>query len=100
MKRKMMSIVVGGALLSLALGTTQVQAQAGKISGDAVKIGVLTDMSGGYSDLGGQGSVTAAQMAIADFGARRRKASSMAARRSSTSGLGFSLRFGWRTSGG
>ncbi|MFZ5512149.1 MAG: ABC transporter substrate-binding protein [Pseudomonadota bacterium] len=70
MKRKMMSIVVGGALLSLALGTTQVQAQAGKISGDAVKIGVLTDMSGVYSDLGGQGSVTAAQMAIADFGGK------------------------------
>lgn len=70
MKRKMMSIVVGGALLSLALGTTQVQAQAGKISGDAVKIGVLTDMSGVYSDLGGQGSVTAAQMAVADFGGK------------------------------
>jgi branched-chain amino acid transport system substrate-binding protein len=66
----MMSIVVGGALLSLALGTTQVQAQAGKISGDTVKIGVLTDMSGVYSDLGGQGSVTAAQMAIADFGGK------------------------------
>lgn len=35
---------------------------------DQVKIGVLTDMSGMYSDFGGEGSVVAAQMAIADFG--------------------------------
>jgi len=42
----------------------------GKISGDVVRIGVLTDMSGLYSDIGGQGSVTAAQMAIDDFGGK------------------------------
>ena len=42
-------------------------AQEKKISGDIVRIGVLTDMSGLYSDIGGQGSVTAAQMAIDDF---------------------------------
>jgi branched-chain amino acid transport system substrate-binding protein len=42
-------------------------AQAGKISGDVVKIAVLTDMSGVYSDLGGKGSVLAAEMAIEDF---------------------------------
>jgi branched-chain amino acid transport system substrate-binding protein len=39
-----------------------------QISGDTVKIGVLNDMSGLYADLGGQGSVEAARMAIADFG--------------------------------
>jgi branched-chain amino acid transport system substrate-binding protein len=33
-----------------------------------VKIGVLTDLSGLYSDIGGRGSVEAAKMAIADFG--------------------------------
>jgi branched-chain amino acid transport system substrate-binding protein len=33
-----------------------------------VKIGVLTDMTGAYSDLAGPGSVTAAQMAVEDFG--------------------------------
>ncbi|MGA9869473.1 MAG: ABC transporter substrate-binding protein [Acetobacteraceae bacterium] len=33
-----------------------------------VKIGVLTDMSGLYRDIGGPGSVEAAKMAIADFG--------------------------------
>lgn len=34
----------------------------------AVKIGVLTDMSGTYSDVSGKGSQVAAQMAIEDFG--------------------------------
>jgi branched-chain amino acid transport system substrate-binding protein len=33
----------------------------------AVKIGVLSDMSGLYSDLGGPGSVTAAKLAVQDF---------------------------------
>jgi branched-chain amino acid transport system substrate-binding protein len=38
------------------------------LSGNVVKIGVLTDMSGLYSDTGGPGSVEAARLAIADFG--------------------------------
>lgn len=37
------------------------------ISDDTVKIGVLTDMSGTYSDFVGQGAVIAAEMAIRDF---------------------------------
>jgi branched-chain amino acid transport system substrate-binding protein len=40
-----------------------------KISDDVVKIGVLTDMSGPYSDFTGNGAVLAAQMAVADFSA-------------------------------
>lgn len=39
-----------------------------EMSGNAVKIGVLTDQSGVFSSLAGQGSVVAAQMAIDDFG--------------------------------
>jgi branched-chain amino acid transport system substrate-binding protein len=39
-----------------------------QISDDVVKIGVLTDLSGPASDATGQGSVTAAEMAVADFG--------------------------------
>jgi branched-chain amino acid transport system substrate-binding protein len=35
-----------------------------KISDDVIKIGVLTDFSGVYSDLAGQGSLTGAQMAV------------------------------------
>src|SRR5258707_164226 len=51
--------------ISAALSILAAQAQ---ISDDVVKIGVLNDMSGLYADLGGQGSVEAARMAIADFG--------------------------------
>ena len=42
-------------------------AQAPGVSDNTVKIGVLTDMSGVFSDLAGAGAVTAAQMAIDDF---------------------------------
>ncbi len=38
------------------------------MSGDVVKVGVLSDMSGLYADIGGPGSVELARMAIADFG--------------------------------
>ena len=41
---------------------------AAQISDDVVKIGVLTDMSGPSSAADRPGSVTAAQMAIDDFG--------------------------------
>src|SRR5438046_4969391 len=56
------------ALSLAALVSVSASAAEPKISGDVVKIGVLTDMSGLYSDLGGQGSVVAAQMAVEDFG--------------------------------
>jgi branched-chain amino acid transport system substrate-binding protein len=39
-----------------------------QISGDTVRLGVLADMSGLYSDLSGIGSVVATQMAAEDFG--------------------------------
>jgi len=55
------------AALALTVGPARAE---NKISGNTVKIGVLTDMSGLYSDIGGQGSVTAAQMAIDDFKAK------------------------------
>ncbi len=38
-------------------------------AGTPVKIGILNDQSGPYKDLSGEGSVTAAKMAIEDFGA-------------------------------
>jgi branched-chain amino acid transport system substrate-binding protein len=40
----------------------------GTVSGDVVRIGVLTDMGGALSDLSGAGSVTAVRMAVEDFG--------------------------------
>jgi len=45
-------------------------AQSGGISGDNVKIGVLTDMSGQFSHESGEGAVTAVRMAVEDFGGK------------------------------
>lgn len=47
-------------------------AHADGISDGTVKIGVLTDMAGVFSDLGGPGAVTAAQMAIDDYVAKEK----------------------------
>ena len=41
---------------------------AAQISGDVVRIGLITDLSGVYIDIDGQGGVEAIKMAIADFG--------------------------------
>ena len=48
---------------ALAAGTAEAAFSDGKI-----KIGVLNDQSGLYADLGGQGSVLAARLAIEDMG--------------------------------
>ncbi len=60
-----MQVLTGAAILGLS-----VAAGAAGISNDVVKIGVLTDMSGVYSAIGGEGSVTAAKMAVQDFGGK------------------------------
>jgi branched-chain amino acid transport system substrate-binding protein len=39
-----------------------------KIEKDVIRIGILNDMNGPYADLGGPGSVVAAQLAIGDMG--------------------------------
>ena len=60
--------ITAGLVAVTMLGSNPIFAQsAPKVSGDVVKIGVLTDLSGTYSDLAGPGSVIAAKMAIADF---------------------------------
>ena len=51
--------------LGLALAT--LGAAHAQISDNVVKIGVLTDLSGVYSDVAGKGTVVATEMAIADF---------------------------------
>jgi branched-chain amino acid transport system substrate-binding protein len=53
-------------IMTAALVSTAVHAQ---YTDGIVKIGVLTDMSGLYSDVGGAGTVTAARLAVEDFGA-------------------------------
>ena len=57
------SLALTAAIATLAPATAQ-------ISDDVVKIGVLTDMNGPASTPSGQGSVTAAQMAVDDFGGK------------------------------
>jgi branched-chain amino acid transport system substrate-binding protein len=47
-----------------------VHAQGDRISDGAVRIGLILDMSGLYSDITGEGSVAAARMAIEDFGGK------------------------------
>lgn len=63
MKRKLMSVLVAAGLLAVNPAALAQQ----KISDGVVKIGVLTDMSGTYSDLAGPGSLLAVEMAVKDF---------------------------------
>src|SRR5689334_23254737 len=44
--------------------------QTKKPSDDVVRIGILTDLSGPYSDYTGKGSVEAVRMAVEDFGGK------------------------------
>ncbi len=62
-----MKALAAAAALALSVGVAQAQ-----ISGNVVKIGILTDMSSLYADLSGQGSVLAAKMAIEDFKAKEK----------------------------
>ncbi len=56
------------ALGIAAAGPLSTSAAIAQVSDDVVKIGVLTDMNGPASTPTGRGSVTAAQMAVDDFG--------------------------------
>ncbi len=68
MKLNTMTAAVAAAL-ALAAGAASAQ-----ISDNVVKIGVLTDLSGAYSDLAGPGAVEAVKMAVEDFKAREKPA--------------------------
>ncbi len=57
------SLATAAALVALAGGVKAAEFTDGKI-----KIGVLNDQSGLYADLGGQGSVLAARLAVEDMG--------------------------------
>jgi branched-chain amino acid transport system substrate-binding protein len=59
-------LLASAALAALISGPAFAQ----QFSGDAVKIGVLTDLSGVYADFGGQGAIEAAKMAVEDFGGK------------------------------
>jgi branched-chain amino acid transport system substrate-binding protein len=55
--------------LAAAAGAAQAQQRPPPVR-DAVRIGVLSDLSGSFADVAGPGSVLAAQMAAEDFGGR------------------------------
>ncbi len=63
MKRKAIAIAAS-ALCALGFSFA---AQA-QVSGDVIKIGLITDLSGTYSDIDGNGGAEAVKMAIADMG--------------------------------
>ena len=65
MKKSWFHALAGATLVACASPAAWAQ-----ISGDSVKLGVLTDMSGVYSDNSGVGMVLATQMAIEDFGGK------------------------------
>ncbi|AMO35572.1 ABC transporter permease [Thauera humireducens] len=66
--KKLTTLACAAALATLS------GAASAQISGNTVKVGVLTDMSGTYSDLAGAGAVLATQMAIDDFMAEAKPA--------------------------
>ncbi|MBT3071104.1 ABC transporter substrate-binding protein [Rhodomicrobium sp. Az07] len=57
MKLKLLMVAASALLATCSVANAEI----------SVKIGVLTDKSGTYSDLAGQGSVVAAELAIEDF---------------------------------
>jgi branched-chain amino acid transport system substrate-binding protein len=67
-------VAVAAILLATLAGrpaaAAQVAPAAGRISDGMVKLGLILDMSGPYSDTTGIASATAARMAIEDFGGR------------------------------
>ncbi len=61
MKRKLLNSLIAG------LGLVAAGAAHAAIPNGVVKVGVMSDMSGPYADLAGQGSVLAAKMAVEDY---------------------------------
>src|SRR5437899_10020055 len=59
-------LVVAGLLAGLLAGG----APAAEISDGVVKLGLILDLSGPYSENTGQGSAAAAKMAVEDFGGK------------------------------
>jgi len=64
--RSRFGTIVAAAFSSLSL--LAASPALAQLSGDVVKIGFLTDISGVYSDNDGQGGVEAIKMAVKDFG--------------------------------
>lgn len=70
MPRRINSIALKAAVLCSALGIAAGAQAAPTVSDGVVRIGVLTDLSGPYSDWSGNGSVVATKMAVEDAGSQ------------------------------
>ena len=68
MKNLFSKVAVSVAVVAMTSGLAGAAAKG--ISDNVVKIGVLTDMSGVYSTLGGKGTQVGVQMAVDDFGGK------------------------------
>ena len=68
MLRKSLAVTIAALFIGAPLSAAAQQGD--KISDGVVKIGLILDMSSLYSDITGEGSVTAARMAIEDFGGK------------------------------
>ncbi|WP_233208412.1 ABC transporter substrate-binding protein [Pollutimonas subterranea] len=80
-----------GCTLALSMSSAQAETSL------KPRIGVLTDMSGTYSDISGKGSVVAAQMAVEDFAAQHPevKADVVSADHQNKTDVGLSIARGW-----
>ncbi|MDB5849838.1 MAG: transporter permease [Rhodoferax sp.] len=56
--------------MALAIGCWCAGAAVSQTSGEKIRIGFVTDMSGAYSDLDGAGGLDAVRMAVEDFGGK------------------------------
>lgn len=61
-------LIVTGLALGLLVAASPVGAQTGAFSDGVIRIGVLNDRAGPYSDATGEGSVVAVRLAAEDFG--------------------------------
>lgn len=68
MRTSIGGVVIGLALALTAAGANAQQPSVAQGAGGPIRIGVLTDMSGTFSDISGPGAVTAVRMAVEDFG--------------------------------
>jgi branched-chain amino acid transport system substrate-binding protein len=68
MKRKTLARLT--SLCFAAAAGIALTASSARAADDAVKIGFITDMSGLYADIDGQGGLEAIRMAVADFGGK------------------------------
>ncbi len=65
--RKLLLGLLAGVVVVVA-GCSKSDEADEKVTDGAIRVGVLTDLSGLYSDIGGQGSIVAAELAVEDLG--------------------------------